>query len=138
MTWPLPDPEWMAEIPEDKRARVEESWLSLTEASRRETAMCLWEAVLDDMARVEDSRWEKVRYAEGSPSVRDRVALMVVPCEFGWLLLSRDPQYEDRAWAYDFEYVPGFLAACVAADTHRIELRTHWIDALRAMASLTN
>ena len=130
-------------VPSEHFMAVRESLRNLGDKSLMHTAMCLWEAVIDD-ENMHDmtknpSRWTDLRANVGSFTVREAVTHLVAPCEVGWALMGAEFG-EMHAISFDFDYVPLFLKACVTAypsDPFVVQMNEDWPTLLRAAMAFT-
>jgi hypothetical protein len=99
---------------------------------RVESAMCMWEAVLEELAdpkEIEESvpnKWRKLCEQIGTCALRSHVADLSNFCDWSWQILNKEGLFDG---CYDWDYCPAFLDhAC----DEKCELRS---DALKRMRS---
>jgi hypothetical protein len=80
------------------------------------TAMCLWEAVLED----QDGPWSYARKVSGTHTLRDSIASLAAACDEDWQALD-PPESEEchpSLEVFDWEFCPVWLR--VAVDYHTL------------------
>jgi hypothetical protein len=92
-----------------------------------DSAMCLWEDVMERLAKPEkeakrhDLAVKDARYRMGTAGLRWKVAALAEPCHVAWEYAQRAHGYEE---CFDWEWAPWFLRRCVEWDG--VTLRPDW------------
>lgn len=94
-----------------------------------DAAMCLWEDVIERLAKPEreakrhDLAVQEAKAYRGMARMRKDIAALAEPCHLAWEYAQRAHAYED---SFDWEWCPWFLRHCVNWET--VRLRTNWQD----------
>jgi hypothetical protein len=91
------------------------------------TAMCLWEAVL------EFSLWSENHYL-GRREKRTFIANILLEADAGWRLAHQDGKGFDDA--FDWDFCPWFLKTCIFESGHQLSLQTDWKDRCTRLGNL--
>lgn len=93
----------------DREAQKQIDWTSQDMRNMAFTAMCIWEAMIDDPG----GPWETFCENNGANALREVALDLTVHAERQWRSLTDKEQEFDEAGAFDWDWIPLWLQMAV-------------------------